>query len=143
MSVASPSRWSVLTCVLATACLCSGRNQPKRPWQTDAWIEEMRRSLRPHQFARMIENRFVASEETFIDMAWWDACTTGRPVMADASMPVWAAVDASVKHDSTALLACTWDKETKRVRQVWHRIFQPSPDRRSTSKAPSSSHCWN
>ena len=103
-------------------------NQPQAPWQTDEWLDEMRRSLRPHQYLRMIENRFVASEETFIDMAWWDACTTGRPVMADASMPVWAAVDASVKHDSTALLACTWDKETKRVRQVWHRIFQPSPD---------------
>ena len=103
-------------------------NEPQAPWQTDEWLDEMRRSLRPHQYLRMIENRFVASEETFIDMAWWDACTTGRPVMADASMPVWAAVDASVKHDCTALLACTWDKETKRVRQVWHRIFQPSPD---------------
>ena len=65
-------------------------HEPQAPWQDQAWLDEMRRSLRPHQYLRMIENRFVACEETFIDMAWWDACTTGRPVMADASMPVWA-----------------------------------------------------
>jgi len=25
-------------------------------------------------YLRMIENRFVTTESTFIDMAWWDAC---------------------------------------------------------------------
>ena len=102
-------------------------HEPQAPWQDQAWLDEMRRSLRPHQYSRMIENWFVASEEAFIDMAWWDACTNGRQVVADASMPVWVAVDASVKHNSTAITVCTWDRETKRVRLVWHRIFYPSP----------------
>ena len=88
----------------------------------------MRRSLRPNQYLRMIENRFVSSEETFVDMAWWDACVTGRQVVADVSMPVWVGVDASVKRDSTAIAACAWDRETKRARLVWHRVFHPSPD---------------
>ena len=44
------------------------------------WVEQMRRQLRPHAFARMIENRFAHSEETFIDMTIWDACCTGQPV---------------------------------------------------------------
>jgi phage terminase large subunit-like protein len=104
-------------------------HEPQAPWQTPEWIEQMRRSLRPNQFLRMIRNEFVTSEETFIDMAWWDACCTGRQIVADCSMPVWVAVDASTKRDSTAIVAATWDKESKRVRHVWHRVFQPSPDR--------------
>jgi hypothetical protein len=35
-------------------------------------------------------------------------------------------VDASVKRDSTAIVACAWDAEAKKVRLVAHRIFQPS-----------------
>ena len=32
------------------------------PWQTESWLAEMRRSLRPNAYLRMIENRFVGSE---------------------------------------------------------------------------------
>ncbi len=42
------------------------------PWQTQAWLDEQRRSLRPNQYLRQIENRWVDSELTFIDMAKWD-----------------------------------------------------------------------
>jgi phage terminase large subunit-like protein len=31
-----------------------------------------------------------------------------------------------VKRDATAIVATTWDHKGKRVRLVWHRIFQPS-----------------
>src|SRR5262249_35880233 len=40
-------------------------HDPVAPWQTDAWLAEMRRSLRPNQFLRMIENRFVTNETSF------------------------------------------------------------------------------
>ena len=103
-------------------------HEPQAPWQTPEWVEQMRASLRPNQYLRMIECRFVTSEETFIDMDWWDACATGRQVVADASMPVWVAVDASTKRDSTAITVVTWERENKRARLVWHRIFQPSPE---------------
>jgi hypothetical protein len=42
-------------------------------------------------------------------------------------LPVWIGVDASLKRDSTAIVCTTWDEREKRVRLVWHRIFQPSP----------------
>jgi phage terminase large subunit-like protein len=63
-------------------------------------------------------------------MEWWDACVDSelRPVVADRNLPVWVGVDASVKRDSTAIVATTWDEQTKRVRLVWHRIFQPTPN---------------
>jgi hypothetical protein len=39
------------------------------PWQTKAWRAEMRRSLRPNAYLRMIENRFVTTESTFATLA--------------------------------------------------------------------------
>jgi phage terminase large subunit-like protein len=40
---------------------------------------------------------------------------------------VWIGVDASVKRDSTALVAVTFDKKTQVVRLVAHRVFTPTP----------------
>ncbi len=102
----------------------------RAPWQTGAWLEEMRRSLRRNQYLRMIENRWVTRESTFIDLDWWDACVDPglRPCVADRSLAVWVGLDASVKRDSTAIVAVTWDAAEKRVRLVWHRVFQPRAD---------------
>ena len=102
---------------------------PVAPWQTQAWIDQMRSQLRPHAFARMIENTFASASESFVDMDDWDRCCVGCPVVADADLSVWAAVDASVKHDSTALTATTFDRETGKARLVNHRIFVPAKGR--------------
>jgi phage terminase large subunit-like protein len=106
-------------------------HEPVAPWQTAAWVADMRRCLRPMQFARMIENRFVDVESNFIDMSLWDQCTDPRigHMVADRVVPIWVGVDASVSHDSTALAAVTWSKEHQHVRLVDHRIFMPAPDR--------------
>jgi phage terminase large subunit-like protein len=91
----------------------------------------MRRSLRPNQYLRMIENRFVTSESSFVDMSNWDKCThpDARPVISDKSMHVWLGVDASVKHDSTAIVGVGYDRKLEQVRLLWHRVFQPTPDK--------------
>jgi hypothetical protein len=47
---------------------------PIAPWQDERWLAEMRRSLRPNAYARMIENCFVSSESTFVNMSWYDQC---------------------------------------------------------------------
>jgi phage terminase large subunit-like protein len=104
-------------------------HEPIAPWQDQRWLAEMERSLRPSQYARMIRNEWVTAESVFIDMQAWDACVDPqlRHILHDKTLPVFAAVDASVKHDSTALVACTWDKLHQQVRLVDHRIYQPSP----------------
>jgi phage terminase large subunit-like protein len=101
---------------------------PVAPWQTEAWLAEMRRTLRPNQFLRMIENRFVTTESSFVDMEDWDACVDPAvtPLVADPALPVHVGLDASVKRDSTAIVAVTWDKAANKVRLVFHRVFQPS-----------------
>src|SRR5580704_3857047 len=43
--------------------------EPVAPWQTDSWLAEMRRTLRPNQFLRMIENRFVTTENSFVELS--------------------------------------------------------------------------
>jgi phage terminase large subunit-like protein len=103
-------------------------HSPVAPWQTPEWLDQMRAQMRPNAFLRMIENRFVSSESTFVPMEWWDACidSAARPIVADKALPVWVGLDASLKRDQTAVVAVTWDQASKQVRLVWHRVFQPS-----------------
>lgn len=95
-----------------------------------SWIEDMRRSLPTNQFLRMIENRFVATESAFIELPWWDACINPAlsPSLGEMRIPVWVGVDASFKRDSTAVVACGYDKHAAKTRLLWHRVFQPSPN---------------
>ena len=101
-------------------------HEPVAPWQDEAWLSDMRRSLRPNQYLRMIENRFVTSESQFIDMAAWDACVQASLTPSMERVPVWIGVDASTKRDSTALVAVSFDKATSCVRLVAHRVFTPT-----------------
>ncbi len=81
--------------------LMAWHHRPIAPWQTESWLAEMRRSLRPNQYLRMIECRFVTSESSFVDLAKWDACVDpGRtPMISDPELPVYVGIDASVKHE--------------------------------------------
>src|ERR1700737_4778462 len=110
--------------------LMAWHHEPITPWQTTEWMDECRRSLRPNQYLRMIENRFVSSESNFIELSAWDRCVDKSigAVPTDRSLPVYVGVDASHKHDSTAIVATHYNKQTQQVRLVWHRIFQPSPE---------------
>jgi hypothetical protein len=110
--------------------LMSWQHGPIAPWQTESWLDQMRRSLRANQFLRMIENRFVTSESSFVDLDSWDACVDPQwsPMIRAPDLPVYVAVDASHKHDSTAIVATAFDRDTQKVRLIFHRVFQPSPD---------------
>lgn len=97
------------------------------PWCNERHVEQMRQQLPANQFLRMIENKWVTSESTFIDMEWWDACTTATsPILCQKSLPVFVGVDASTKRDSTALVVCAW--QDGKVIVVRHKIFQPTPE---------------
>jgi hypothetical protein len=114
----------------ASGLLMFWSHEPVALWQTLEWLMQMREQLRPNAYLRMIENRFVTNESTFIPIEWWDVCTNyqARPLLTDPQLPVWVGVDASVKRDSTAIVVCAWDREQKKVRLVWHRTFQPSAE---------------
>lgn len=104
-------------------------HQPVAPWQTQQWLDQMRKSLRPNAYLRMIENQFVTSESSFVDMADWDRCVdvTANPLLSGPRLPVWVGVDASVKRDSSAIVTCAFDTTISKVILIDHKIFQPSP----------------
>jgi hypothetical protein len=108
-------------------------HSPICPWQTAKWFQQMRRELPVNQYLRMIENRFVTSEASFIggDMAKWDRCVDHSlgHVPPDVTLPVWVGVDASFKFDQTAIVAVTFNSSRQQVRLVTHRVYQPTPDR--------------
>jgi phage terminase large subunit-like protein len=91
---------------------------------------ELLHSLYKRGSAQPLVDRFVTTESTFIDLAWWDQCVDPAltPGVIDRSLPIWVGVDASVKRDSTAIVAVTWDYDKQKVRLVAHKVFQPSPD---------------
>ena len=99
MSVAWPCRWSAPDLHAGDGMLCFWSHVPHCSLADRSMDRGDAPLARPNQFLRMIENRFVTTEESFVDLDWWDACCTGRPIVADKSLPVWAAVDASVKRD--------------------------------------------
>jgi phage terminase large subunit-like protein len=103
-------------------------HQHTAPWQTDEWREQMRETMRPTAYLRQIENRWVTTDSTFIELEWWDKCVSAEatPLLSDTALPVWVGLDASVKHDSTAIVVATYDTTAKKVRLVTHKIFQPS-----------------
>jgi phage terminase large subunit-like protein len=78
----------------------------------------------------MIENRFVTSESGFVEMAAWDRCVNPAlgAVVSNTMLPVWIGVDASVKHDLSAVVVVAHDSRAQQVRLVFHRVFQPTPD---------------
>jgi hypothetical protein len=110
--------------------LMSWHHEPIAPWQNEAWLADMRRTLRPSQYLRMCENRFVTSESNFVEMSAWDRCVEPNigHALPDKTLPIWVGVDVGLKHDWTAIVAVTFDKKSQLVRLAFHRVFQPSPE---------------
>jgi phage terminase large subunit-like protein len=104
-------------------------HEPVAPWQDEAWLASMRNTLRPSAYSRMVLNEFASSESQFVDLSAWDACVvpTLTPSLGDGRIHVWVGVDASVKRDSTALVAVTCDRRTRVVRLIAHRVLTPTP----------------
>jgi phage terminase large subunit-like protein len=107
--------------------LCYWTHELHAPWQRGEWVEEMRRTMRPVQFKRLIQNEWTSSESQFIDLEAWDKCVDPelRPVLADRDLAVFGGLDCSVRGDHTALALAAFDTDRKLVRVVNHRVFKP------------------
>lgn len=99
----------------------------KALWQSQSWIDEMQRTLRAAQFARLIRNEWTASEGTFVELSAWDACVDpeARPVISDRKLAVWCGLDLGLRHDATALVVVAREG-TERLRLIDHKIFIPT-----------------
>ena len=102
-------------------------HSPVAPWQDERWLAEMRRTLRPNAYQGLVLNEFASAESQFVDMSVWDQCVQPTLMPTMERIPIYVGVDASVKRDSTALVAVTFDKKAQVVRLVQHRVFTPAP----------------
>ena len=99
---------------------------PRQPWQDQKYYDQQRKILRPAQFSRLHENQWVSSESRFIEPGIWDRNVLPglRP---DPTGALFIGIDASVKHDSTALVCVKYDKHSDNLVLADHRIWVPSP----------------
>lgn len=105
-------------------------HEPRMPWQTPKYYQDQRTELRPMDYKRLHENRWVRKESAFVNMELWDmveAAGVERWKPGDET-PLVLAVDASQKKDRTALVCCTYDAERDRVLIKHHRIWEPRFD---------------
>jgi phage terminase large subunit-like protein len=109
--------------------LMAWHQKPVAPWQDDAWLADMRRQ-RPSLYQRHVLNEFASSSSQFVEMAKWDRCTdfTIGHLPADPTLSVWVGVDASHKHDGSAVVVVAFDQSRQQARLVTHCVYHPTPD---------------
>ena len=82
--------------------LCLWNTQPRCPWQTRAYYSSEAQILPSNQFDRIHRNQWVSSEETFVPMAWWDACNRADewPTFDKRKHPMVISMDAGISDDN-------------------------------------------
>ncbi len=102
-------------------------HEPRMQWQTQAYYDSQRRTLRAGTYLRLHENRWATAESTFITPELWDPCVEHNlsPLLPTDEYPLFVGVDAGIKHDTAAVVAVRWDGE--KLALASHRIWRPSP----------------
>ena len=103
-------------------------HSPVAPWQDERWLAEMRRTLRPNAYQRLVLNEFASAE---IAIRRHERMGPMRAAVAHAhpgtDPDLRRCRCQSMKRDSTALVAVSFDKKAQMVRLVQHRVFTPAP----------------
>jgi phage terminase large subunit-like protein len=100
----------------------------RMPWQSERYYASQRRTLRANAYIRFHDNSWTVAETTFIDPELWDSCVDPdhRPVLPSRTIDLYVGVDASTKHDSSAVVCVRKEGDTILLAQ--HRIWLPSPE---------------
>jgi phage terminase large subunit-like protein len=91
-------------------------HEARMPWQTPEYYASQRRALRPSAYLRLHENRWATAESPFLSPELWDACVDRAltPLLPCRDFPLFVGVDASTKHDSTAVVSVHWEVGKRR-----------------------------
>jgi phage terminase large subunit-like protein len=118
------------------ACWRRGRtfvfwsHECRQPWQTDEWIAQQRRTLRPAEFARMINCEFAEGIGNFVDPEDWEALIDPEhrplaPGMNVHSVFIGLDLALSAKGDDCALVGVYPDPEREGiVKLAFHRVWK-------------------
>lgn len=97
------------------------QTRPHLPWQTPEYYAQESATLQPNEYARVHENKWGSSTETFVPPEWWDACRAEIPARDRRTMVL--AMDAGVSNDCFAIVGVTKHGEQIAVRYA--RIWRP------------------
>ena len=97
----------------------------RQPWQSEEWIAEQRKALRPGEFARMIETDFSSVESAFCTAQMWDALVLPSYKCPEygADVDLVCGVDIGIRSDHTAAVSLFRHKGS-----IWlgpYRITKP------------------
>ena len=100
----------------------------RMPWQTEKYLKQQEGRLRKNTYLRLHENKWVRDVTEFIDIDRYDQCVNKNltPLLPNKDIKIWVGVDASVKGDSTAVVAVT--RNGNKVRLANYRKWQPSKE---------------
>lgn len=85
------------------------------------YFEDQVANSHPAQVKRYNANEWTAQRMQWLDDGDWEACNVGAFAF-DRTLPIFAALDASTKHDTTAIVLAQWHGERLRVKaHVWQR----------------------
>ena len=100
----------------------------RMPWQTEKYLKQQEGRLRKNTYLRLHENKWVSNITQFIDIDKFDQCVNEEltPLLPNKDIKIWVGVDASVKGDSTAVVAVT--RNGNKVRLACYRKWQPTKE---------------
>lgn len=119
----------------------TGEEAQRRCWLGDPagrepYYAEQRRSLRPGTFARLHENAWQSSAETFVTSEEWDATTwpnltaIWRP---PAEIPCFVGIDIGLKSDCSSVVTVIWDPDAapgqRRLQVIDVEVWRNTPGR--------------
>lgn len=108
-------------------------HEPRMPWQTEKYYEDQKANERPASYIRFHTNHWVTTHEEFMPISWFDRATEVYKGSAEIwsehpykRFPITIAIDAGIKHDSTALVGIAYDAAEAKVSLVFHKIWTPT-----------------
>ena len=108
----------------------------RQPWQTAAWIEGQRKSLREPEFKRMILTEFVEGEGDFLPIEAWRALIDPehKALAPGGHLPVYVGLDIATKPggDDCALIGVYPDGG--KVKVAFHKVWHGGQSRRKALK---------
>lgn len=115
------------------ACWRAGRtfvlwnHKARMAWHTEEFLAEQKRSLPPSEYLRVWENRRVKNADGFCSEEQWQRLHDAglRGLHKGDQRVIVLGVDAATKSDCSAVVACAWNDTTKKVEEVFTKIWQP------------------
>ena len=107
-------------------------HEGRMPWQSPSYYETQRRTIRPATFEQIHRNAWTTGSTRLITPELWDACVddTLEPSRPTKDVPLFVGVDASIKSDTSAIVALyrEQNRSGERLTLARHAIWVPTPE---------------